>query len=91
MKNQGSCGSCWAFSAVGNLEGLNFINGGKLTQYSEQQLVDCSSAGTPYGNFGCNGGWMTDAIDYVIDNGITTEDQYKYTGKDDTCTYNPQT
>jgi len=63
VKNQGSCGSCWAFSAVGSLEGVNFIfNGGKLASFSEQQLVDCSGS---FGNQGCDGGWMSYAMSYT--------------------------
>lgn len=84
VKNQGNCGSCWAFSSTGALEGLNFIKNkpSSIASYSEQQLVDCS---TSYGNHGCNGGLMQNAFKYVQANGITTEQNYPYTAKDGTC------
>ena len=57
VKNQGQCGSCWAFSSTGALEGSHFLKTGKLTSFSEQQLVDCATISAGYGNYGCRGGW----------------------------------
>jgi len=86
VKNQGSCGSCWAFSAIGALEGASAVAGSSLEQFSEQQLVDC--AGKKYGNFGCNGGLMDFAFNYSMDHVICTEDSYPYQGKDSDCQSN---
>jgi len=81
-KNQGQCGSCWAFSTTGSMEGRYQIAGNKLTSFSEQQFVDCS---TSFGNAGCQGGLMDDAFKYAEGVAIDTEADYGYTGRNGTC------
>jgi len=75
VKNQGSCGSCWAFSAVAALESAYFIKNGKLIEFSEQELVSCEQD-----CYGCQGGLMDSAFQWTTQNGgLCAEDTYPYT------------
>jgi KDEL-tailed cysteine endopeptidase len=86
VKNQGSCGSCWAFATVATIEGINQIKTKQLVSLSEQELVDCDS-----GDEGCDGGLFEHAYDFVKKNGgLTTETFYPYLAKKQTCNINKE-
>ena len=82
VKNQGHCGSCWAFSTTGAIEGAWYISTNNLVNISEQQLIDCS---TRYGDFGCNGGMPDNGFEYAIDNSLCLESDYNYQGSNENC------
>ena len=93
VKDQGQCGSCWAFSAVGALEGAAAIavnhtwkDSRDITGFSEQQIVDCDHLNQDQG---CNGGDMPSAMQYIQQNkGVTAEELYPYLADDNKCRTN---
>jgi len=83
VKNQGSCGACYSFSATGALEGAWALSGNGLPNLSEQQIIDCSGG---YGNIGCAGGLPDLAFEYLIAfGGSQTAASYNYEGAQGPC------
>jgi len=79
VKDQGACGSCWAFSTTGSLEGAHYIATGELLSFSEQQLVDCAGYQEGFGNYGCQGGLQEQAYKYYESgNKAELESTYPY-------------
>jgi hypothetical protein len=75
VKNQAHCGSCWAFSTTGALEGQIFVKHGVLESLSEEELVQCDKT-----DHGCKGGAMDNGFDFVQrTGGLASEQQYPYT------------
>ena len=82
VKDQGGCGSCWAFAGVATLEGLYYLKHGSMKTFSEQQMVDCVS------RCSCDGGWAQSAIDHAVNHKTNSDSDYKYKGKDGSCKEN---
>lgn len=82
VKDQGHCGSCWAFSTTGSIESNYEIAHKKYIPLSEQQLVDCS-----WWDNGCNGGNIDDGFAYALSKGMEGEADYPYKAADGTCAY----
>jgi KDEL-tailed cysteine endopeptidase len=82
VKNQGECGAGWSFSVIGSIESAYYIKKGKMVEFSEQQLIDCSK------NTGCSRGIMDEGFKYIMENGICKEEDYKYENKNNKyCKY----
>lgn len=82
VKNQGSCGSCYATAALDSMESVLAMTTGVVNELSVQQLVDCSES---YGNDGCCGGLPDYSFQYIVDHGIVLESDYPYKGEVGTC------
>ncbi|KAI7738544.1 hypothetical protein M8C21_032892 [Ambrosia artemisiifolia] len=82
IKDQGSCGCCWAFSTTGAVEALNQIVTGNLITLSEQELVDCDT----FYSLGCNGGYVNHAFEFIVTSGgIYSDKDYPYIGIEGIC------
>jgi len=85
VKNQGSCGSCWTFAAVGSIEGVHKVSTGSLVTFAEQELLDCTYEGK---RDGCKGGWYHDAFNYVkAARRLSDSRSTRYRGYDGRCSY----
>lgn len=81
IKNQGQCGSCWAFATVAAVEAQHAIKKNQLVSLSEQEMVDCDDK-----NNGCSGGYRPYAMRFVKENGLESEKEYPYSAlKHDQC------
>ncbi len=87
VKNQGQCGSCWAFTVTEELETAIFLSTGQLPLLSVQQVNSCSTSDS-----GCNGGDPVSAYEYLVSQGVQLESSYPYTsgssGQTGSCNYN---
>ncbi len=80
VRDQGSCGSCWDFAAIGTLECNHLIRNNEKIDAAEQHILDCSGAGN------CpNGGWHHKAFEFMVSRGVCQETAYPYNGKDGSC------
>ena len=84
VKNQGGCGSCWTFAAVGGLETRYKVLSGRLRNFAEQEYLDCVYEGQ---KDGCRGGWPDTAYSYSARNGgrLAATEDYPYEAEDESC------
>jgi len=83
VKDQEQCGSCWAFCTVVACEGAYFLEHNSLLSLSEQEIVDCDT-----NDHGCDGGWPTNAMDWIKSNGgLMLESDYPYEGYEGSCRF----
>nr|6YCC_A Chain A, Ananain [Ananas comosus]6YCC_B Chain B, Ananain [Ananas comosus]6YCD_A Chain A, Ananain [Ananas comosus]6YCD_B Chain B, Ananain [Ananas comosus] len=83
VKNQGRCGSCWAFASIATVESIYKIKRGNLVSLSEQQVLDCAVS------YGCKGGWINKAYSFIISNkGVASAAIYPYKAAKGTCKTN---
>ncbi|MCK0538909.1 C1 family peptidase [Alcanivorax quisquiliarum] len=87
VKEQKECLSCWIFSAVGAVESQHYNKTGELVTLSEQNVVDCVNAPVDEGH--CRIGWMDTAFEYILNNGIDTEESYPYEAEIKECRFDP--
>ncbi|KAF9417744.1 hypothetical protein HW555_005251 [Spodoptera exigua] len=85
LEQQHDCGACYAFAVTHALQAQLYRRHGFWGELSPQQIIDCSSKD---GNAGCDGGSLRGALRYAAREGLITESQYPYVGKDNTCKYN---
>ena len=83
IKNQGDCGACWAFAANAVLEYQIAVKKNMSVQLSEQELIDCNNY-----NMSCNGGWPTNAYNYIIQNGLSSRKNYQFLAYSNDCLKN---
>lgn len=84
VENQGHCSSCWAFASATSVEAAYAHQKGMHNLHlSRQELVDCTNRtfDPHYLNYGCKGGWPTEAFKYIMDHGVYEDKVYHYTGK----------
>ncbi|VDM17625.1 unnamed protein product, partial [Wuchereria bancrofti] len=79
VRNQGQCGSCYAFATAAALEAYHKQKTGRLLDLSPQNIVDCAQ------NYGCNGGFMVPVFQYAARSGIAMESRYPYVGVKQRC------
>lgn len=85
VKDQGQCGSCWAFGTIQACESAYALSTGKLLSCSEQNLVDCC-----YSCYGCSGGMESTALDFILSEQsglLNSETDYPYKAVQQSCTF----